>query len=124
MVDPFGVVAGKRAATVLVAPSSGLLAIEKPDGNTTFTKPTALTEYTVCAEADAADAAMSSAAARIDLVFILGAFSFSCASELSQKPTFPSMDFSSGFCLSFYHSCIRNLFNYITPKLAQKAQIY
>ena len=30
------------------------------------------------------------------------------------------MDFSSGFCLSFYHSCIRNLFNYITPKLAQK----
>jgi len=61
---------GKSAATVFVAPSSGLLAIEKPGGKLTFTNPTALTEKTVWAVDWAAAAAIRRPAAKIAFAFI------------------------------------------------------
>jgi len=69
-VEPFGVVDGKRAATVFVAPSSGLLAIEKPEGKLTFTNPTAFTENTVWAVDWAAAAVIRRPAAKIAFAFI------------------------------------------------------
>ena len=65
---------GNKATTLLSAATRGFAISEKPDGHSTFTNPTALTEYTVCAREEAALAAIISPAARSALVFIAWCF--------------------------------------------------
>jgi len=77
---------GNRIETVLLAPSSGLLARENPGGKLRFTNPTAFTEYTVWAKEEAALAAINNPAARRAFVFMsLFFLYFVCNAFVAEK---------------------------------------